>query len=208
MKNHLPLANKISRNSKPSEIIDLVKTRVGKTHGRVEKNSKMTRITELMAEASSKVNKSRLVLLDQKDIDNSIHKMEVAATMFFEEIKVMKEQLQVIIERKKELLDEEYNQMRKEEKKTLENLRTAAEKIWKEETPICDEFEKQENEREERKEEVKVLNEILIQNFNNKIDSLTSEELKDTLVLKDMFEDDSDSEDEITRENIKNQIEG
>jgi len=87
-------------------------------------------------------------------------------------------------------------------------LRTAAEKIWKEETPICDEFEKQENEREERKEEVKVLNEILIQNFNNKIDSLTSEELKDTLVLKDMFEDDSDSEDEITRENIKNQIEG
>jgi len=52
------------------------------------------------------------------------------------------------------------------------------------------------------------LNKILIQNFNNKIDSLTSEELKDTLVLKDMFEDDSDSEDEITRENIKNQIEG
>jgi len=154
MKNHLPLSNKIFRNSKPSEIIDLVKTRVGKTHGRVEKNSKMTRITELMAEASSKVNKSRLVLLDQKDIDNSIHKMEVAATMFFEEIKVMKEQLQVIIERKKELLDEEYNQMRKEEK-TLENLKIVAEKILEEETPICDEFEKQENEREERKEEVK-----------------------------------------------------
>jgi len=203
MKNHLPLSNKIYKNSKPSEIIDLVKTRVGKTHGRVEKNSKMTRITELMAEASSKVNKSRLVLLDQKEIDNSIHKMEVAASMFFEEIKVMKEQLQVIIEKKKELLDEEYNQMRNE--KTLENLSIAAEEILEEETPICDEFEKQE---EERKEVVKVLNEILIQNFNNKIDSLTSEELKDTLVLKDMFEDDSDSEDEITRENIKNQIEG
>jgi len=84
-------------------------------------------------------------------------------------------------------------------------LSIAAEEILEEETPICDEFEKQE---EERKEVVKVLNEILIQNFNNKIDSLTSEELKDTLVLKDMFEDDSDSEDEITRENIKNQIEG
>lgn len=206
MKNHLPLSNKIFKNSKPSEKIDLVKTRVGKTHGRVEKNSKMTRITELMAEASSKVNKSRLVLLDQKDIDNSIHKMEVAASMFFEEIKVMKEQLQVIIEKKKELLDEEYNQMRNE--KTLENLSIAAEEILEEETPICDEFEEQENEREERKEAAKLLNEILIQNFNNKINNLTSEELKDTLVLKDMFEDDSDSEDEITRENIKNQIEG
>jgi len=52
------------------------------------------------------------------------------------------------------------------------------------------------------------VNENLIKDFNNKVDNLTKEELEDTLVLKQMFEDNSDSDDEITKENIQNRIEG
>jgi len=38
---------------------------------------------------------------------------------------------------------------------------------------------------------------------------MTREELEDTLILKEMFNNDSDSDnDEITKENIENQIEG
>jgi len=56
---------------------------------------------------------------------------------------------------------------------------------------------------------VENINEKLIKEFNLKIDSMTREELEDTLILKEMFNNDSDSDnDEITKENIENQIEG
>jgi len=205
-----------------------VKTREAKTHGRIEKssktikieNSRLRRIVDLMTEVDTNVNKSKLVLLENKTIMNMEQNIKIAKEMFSLEIQQMTEQIEIIKEIKKDRVE----QRNREEEKKIREAVIELSKL----SEINEEFKKVNGmDRPKIKDVIKSrietmealdegdkdtirnkVNENLIKDFNNKVDNLTKEELEDTLVLKQMFEDNSDSDDEITKENIQNRIEG